>query len=141
MSRSGLLMLKQVIQLHTLLDTVKQDNPCSNVGLYLHHCLTTHILLRQVTMKRCYCHYQNIKESNSLEGNWDINDGAAFPEFDRTKHVIDAFEVPESWAKFRACDYGYGSYTGVIWFAVAPDEQLIVYRELYCSKGYSYRSS
>ncbi len=69
-----------------------------------------------------------------LEGNWDINDGAAFPEFDRTKHVIDAFEVPESWAKFRACDYGYGSYTGVIWFAVAPDEQLIVYRELYCSK-------
>jgi hypothetical protein len=69
-----------------------------------------------------------------LEGNWDINDGAAFPEFDRTKHVIEAFDVPESWVKFRACDYGYGSYTGVLWFAVAPDEQLVVYRELYCSK-------
>ena len=38
-------------------------------------------------------------------------------------HVVDAFEVPDSWAKFRACDYGYGSYTGVLWFAVAPDEQ------------------
>ena len=44
------------------------------------------------------------------------------------------FEIPDSWAKFRACDYGYGSYTGVLWFAVAPDEQVIVYREMYVSK-------
>lgn len=69
-----------------------------------------------------------------LEGNWDINEGAAFPEFNRSIHVIDAFDIPENWTKFRACDYGYGSYTGVLWFAVAPNEQLIVYRELYCSK-------
>ena len=69
-----------------------------------------------------------------LEGNWDINEGAAFPEFDRSKHVIEAFDIPQSWVRFRACDYGYGSYTGVLWFAVSPDEQLIVYRELYCSK-------
>ena len=69
-----------------------------------------------------------------LEGNWDVNEGAAFPEFDRKVHVVDAFEVPDSWAKFRSCDYGYGSYTGVLWFAVAPDEQVIVYREMYVSK-------
>ena len=69
-----------------------------------------------------------------LEGNWDINEGAAFPEFDRKVHVVDSFEIPDSWAKFRACDYGYGSYTGVLWFAVAPDEQVIVYREMYVSK-------
>ena len=36
--------------------------------------------------------------------------------------------------KFRACDYGYGSYSAVLWFAVTPDEQLVVYRELYVSK-------
>ena len=69
-----------------------------------------------------------------LEGNWDVNEGAAFPECDRTAHVIEHFEIPESWVRFRACDYGYGSYTGVLWFTVAPDEQLIVYRELYVSK-------
>jgi|TARA_B110000495_G_C23039882_1_gene622928 hypothetical protein len=69
-----------------------------------------------------------------LEGNWDINEGAAFPEFNRQVHVVDNYPIPRSWTKFRACDYGYGSYTGVIWFAVAPDEQLVVYRELYCSK-------
>ena len=69
-----------------------------------------------------------------LDGNWDVNEGAAFPEFNRKIHVIDPFKIPQSWARFRACDYGYGSHTGVLWIAVAPDDQLIVYRELYCSK-------
>ena len=69
-----------------------------------------------------------------LEGDWDINEGAAFPEWNRQIHVIEPFDIPSSWPRFRACDYGYGSYTGVVWIAVAPDEQLIVYREMYVSK-------
>lgn len=69
-----------------------------------------------------------------LEGDWDINEGAAFPEFNRNIHVVEPFEIPKNWVKFRACDYGYGSYSGVLWFAVAPDEQIIVYRELYVSR-------
>lgn len=69
-----------------------------------------------------------------LEGDWDVADGAAFPEFKRETHVVEPFEIPRSWTKFRACDYGYGSHTGVLWFAVAPDEQLIVYRELYVTR-------
>ena len=69
-----------------------------------------------------------------LEGNWDVNEGAAFPEFNRRIHVTDPYDIPASWARFRACDYGYGSFTGVLWFAVSPSEQLVVYREMYCSK-------
>jgi len=69
-----------------------------------------------------------------LEGDWDIKEGAAFTEFDRSVHVIEPFNIPSNWVKFRACDYGYGSHSGVVWFAVAPSEQLIVYRELYVSK-------
>src|SRR5210317_815595 len=69
-----------------------------------------------------------------LEGDWDIKEGAAFTEFDRRVHVVEPFRIPSNWVKFRACDYGYGSYSGVLWFAVSPSEQLIVYRELYVSK-------
>lgn len=69
-----------------------------------------------------------------LEGDWDINEGAAFPEFNRKIHVVDPFDIPHSWPKFRAADYGYGSYSGIVWIAVAPDEQLIVYREMYVQK-------
>ena len=69
-----------------------------------------------------------------LDGDWDIKEGAAFTEFDRNIHVVEPFDIPNNWVKFRACDYGYGSKSGVVWFAVAPNEQLIVYRELYVSK-------
>jgi hypothetical protein len=69
-----------------------------------------------------------------LEGNWDVAEGAAFPEFNRSVHVVEPFDIPRNWVKFRACDYGYGSYSAVVWFAVSPDQQLIVYRELYVSK-------
>ena len=69
-----------------------------------------------------------------LEGDWDIKEGAAFTEFNRDVHVIEPFNIPSNWVKFRSCDYGYGSYSGVLWFAVSPAEQLVVYRELYVSK-------
>jgi hypothetical protein len=69
-----------------------------------------------------------------LEGDWDIKEGAAFTEFNRDIHVVEPFRIPSNWVKFRSCDYGYGSYSGVLWFAVSPSEQLIVYRELYVSK-------
>ena len=69
-----------------------------------------------------------------LEGSWDIAEGAAFTEWDRNVHVIEPYDLPKTWVKFRACDYGYGSYSAVLWFAVTPDEQLVVYRELYVSK-------
>ena len=69
-----------------------------------------------------------------LEGDWDVQEGAAFTEFDRGTHVIEPFPIPSNWTKFRACDYGYGSWSGVVWIAVSPSEQLIVYRELYVTK-------
>lgn len=69
-----------------------------------------------------------------LDGNWDVAEGAAFPEFNRSIHTIDPYRIPADWTRFRACDYGYSSYSAVVWFAVSPDGQLVVYRELYVSK-------
>jgi hypothetical protein len=69
-----------------------------------------------------------------LEGNWDVAEGAAFAEFNRRLHTIEPFDIPNNWPRFRAADYGYSSYSGILWFAIAPSGQLIVYRELYVSK-------
>jgi hypothetical protein len=70
-----------------------------------------------------------------LEGSWDVAEGAAFAEFDRRFHTIEPFQIPDTWRKFRACDYGYSSYSAVLWFAVDPaTEQLFVYREMYVTK-------
>ena len=69
-----------------------------------------------------------------LEGSWDIAEGAAFPEFNRQIHVIDPFDIPKDWPRIRACDYGYSSWSAVLWGAVGPDETVYIYRELYVTK-------
>lgn len=69
-----------------------------------------------------------------LDGSWDIIEGAAFPEWNRKVHVIEPFAIPDHWRKFRALDYGFSSYSGLVWFAVHPSGQLIVYRDLEVSK-------
>jgi hypothetical protein len=70
-----------------------------------------------------------------LEGDWNIADGAAFPEFKQSVHVVEPFDIPPDWRRFRSCDYGYSSYSAVHWFAIDPSyETLYVYRELYVSK-------
>jgi hypothetical protein len=70
-----------------------------------------------------------------LEGDWSIAEGAAFTEFNPRIHVVEPFSIPGDWVKFRAADYGYSSHSAVLWFAVHPSGQLIVYRELYVSKA------
>ena len=67
-----------------------------------------------------------------LEGNWDVNEGAAFTEFEQDVHVITPFEIPISWERVKGIDYGYASESACIWGTVDPsDGTLIIYRELY----------
>ena len=70
-----------------------------------------------------------------LEGDWTVSDGAAFSEWQSSKHVCEPFDIPHDWRRFRSCDYGYSSFSAVHWFAIDPSfETLYVYRELYVSK-------
>jgi hypothetical protein len=66
-----------------------------------------------------------------LEGDWDVSDDCAFPEFRKDLHTIEPFEIPSSWHRFRACDYGYVAHTAVLWLALDPKGRVFVYRELY----------
>lgn len=69
-----------------------------------------------------------------LEGDWDVCEGAAFTEFHRPTHVVEPFEVPQGWRKFRAADWGYEAPACCLWFAIDHDNNLWVYRELYARK-------
>ena len=67
-----------------------------------------------------------------LEGNWDVSEGAAFPEFDTEKHIIPPFHIPPHWERVKGVDYGYAAPSCCIWLAVDPEDgTCIVYRELY----------
>ncbi len=67
-----------------------------------------------------------------LEGNWDVNEGAAFTEFSMEEHVIPPFQLPIHWDRVKGIDYGYASESACIWATIDPsDGTLIIYRELY----------
>lgn len=70
-----------------------------------------------------------------LDGDWSVMEGAAFAEFNSKTHVCEPFDIPSDWRRFRSADYGYSSFSAVLWFAIDPaDDTLYVYRELYKSK-------
>jgi len=75
-----------------------------------------------------------IQRKQFLEGDWDAFEDSAFPEFNKSIHVVDPFEMPKGWQKFRAADWGYSSPACVLWFAIDYDNNLWVYRELYTKK-------
>ena len=77
-----------------------------------------------------------VERRRLLEGDWDVTDGAAFAEFDRSRHVVEPFEIPRSWSRIRAADYGYSSPSCVLWGAIDFDGNLWIYRELY-GKGFT----
>lgn len=66
-----------------------------------------------------------------LEGDWDALAGQYFQEFRRDKHVVEPFEIPTEWRRFRSMDWGYNDPCCVLWHAVAPDARVYTYRELY----------
>lgn len=72
-----------------------------------------------------------------LDGNWDVLEGQFFQEFDRDRHVAAPTRLPMEWKRFRAMDWGYNDPCCVLWFAVAPEGKLYVYRELYLRKTLS----
>jgi hypothetical protein len=75
-----------------------------------------------------------VQRKQFLDGDWDAYEDSAFPEFNKTTHIVEPFEIPRSWYKFRAADWGYSSPACVLWFAVDYDNNLWIYRELYTKK-------
>jgi hypothetical protein len=84
-----------------------------------------------------------------LEGDWDAIEGAYFDTFDKEKHIVEDFIVPDGWHKIRAFDWGYSAPFCVLWGAVSdgsiiniggkpivfPRDSIVIYREYYGTTG------
>ncbi|MDO4544320.1 MAG: phage terminase large subunit [Clostridia bacterium] len=73
---------------------------------------------------------EHLKKAH-LDGDWDALAGQYFSEFSRELHCCHPFEIPSWWRRFRAMDWGYMDPCCVLWFALSPSGQIIVYREMY----------
>ncbi len=62
-----------------------------------------------------------------LEGNWDLEEGAAFSDlWDANVHVIQSLEVPRTWSIDRSHDYGYSAPAATLWWAESDGTQAII---------------
>ncbi|MBE6532176.1 MAG: hypothetical protein E7676_01550 [Ruminococcaceae bacterium] len=68
-----------------------------------------------------------------LHGDWNIFEGQYFSEFNPRVHIIEPFEIPASWRKFRTIDYGLDRLA-CLWIAISPEGISYVYRE-YCESN------
>jgi|TARA_R110001592_G_scaffold155828_1_gene385879 hypothetical protein len=75
-----------------------------------------------------------IQKKQFLDGDWDAFEDSAFPEFKKDIHIVEPFEIPKGWQRFRAADWGYSSPACCLWFAIDYDNNLWIYRELYTKK-------
>ena len=66
-----------------------------------------------------------------MDGDWDVVLGQYFSDFRRDLHVIPTMAIPPEWKRFRAMDWGFNDPWATLWFAVAPDRHIYVYREIY----------
>lgn len=62
------------------------------------------------------------------DGNWDMLAGQYFSEFNRSIHVIEPFEIPKHWKRYRTIDYGLDCLA-CLWIAVDERGNYYVYRE------------
>jgi len=54
-------------------------------------------------------------------GDWDVIEGAFFDCWEPMRHVVNPFEVPKTWLRFRSMDWGSAKPFSVGWWAVASD--------------------
>lgn len=66
-----------------------------------------------------------------LEGSWDVYEGRFFEEFDPGVHIIDRFDPPDTWKRFRAIDFGRTAPFACLWTCIDQDGNVYVYREYY----------
>lgn len=65
------------------------------------------------------------------DGRWVQAEGAVYPEWDATLHLIDSFPIPAGWRRFRSIDFGFTNPYVCQWWAMDGDGRLYLYREVY----------
>lgn len=70
-------------------------------------------------------------------GEWVFYGGLVYSSFNPDVHVMEPFDIPPSWPRIRAIDFGLRDPFVCLWFAVGPFGELYLYREYYERKNLS----
>lgn len=65
------------------------------------------------------------------KGKFAFLSGRWWPEFDVKVHVIEPFEIPQGWKRWRFIDAGMAAPAACLWATLSPHNDLFFYREYY----------
>lgn len=68
-------------------------------------------------------------------GKWVFYSGLVFNTFSPSYHIIESFEIPSNWPRYRGIDFGHKDPFVCLWMAVGPAGELYFYREYYNEDG------
>ena len=69
-----------------------------------------------------------------IDGAWSLAEGAIYEDYDEAIHLVDRFEVPETWARIWSIDLGFTNPTTWQAWARDPEGRLWLYRETYFTR-------
>lgn len=67
-------------------------------------------------------------------GQWAGQEGMVYEEWDEDIHLIDRFDIPAGWRRYRSIDFGYTNPFVCQWWAEDEDGRLYLYREMYMTR-------
>jgi phage terminase large subunit len=67
-------------------------------------------------------------------GLWVAAEGVIYESYDPAVHLVDRFEIPESWTRWWSVDFGYTNPFVLQRWAEDPDGRLVLYAEQYMTK-------
>lgn len=68
------------------------------------------------------------------KGIWAAQEGLVYEEYNPAIHLINRFDIPKEWQRFRVIDFGYTNPFVCQWWARDPDDRIYRYREIYFTK-------
>jgi hypothetical protein len=72
-----------------------------------------------------------VRRARLYEGRWVAAEGVIYEHWQPSLHMIDRFDIPDSWPRFWAVDFGLVHPFVCQWWAEDPDGRLYRYREIH----------
>ena len=64
-------------------------------------------------------------------GKWVSAEGQIYDDYDAAIHLVDRFDIPPDWRRFRVIDFGLVHPLVCQWWATDEDDRMYRYREIY----------
>ena len=76
-----------------------------------------------------------VRRLRFFEGRWAASEGLVYPEFNPATHQEYKSHIPSGWTRYRIVDFGFQHSFVCQWWAIDPDGNAHLYRELYGTQG------